>query len=109
MLKLLHGADQTRNPVTQSPDIIGGLMAMERLETLEARVRKLVEMVQLLKRENAELQSQLRTAKEQLMRQQHYGQRWEEERDDIRARIEKVMGELELLEGIGESKEVALE
>ncbi len=84
-------------------------MAMERLEALEARVRKLVEMVQLLKRENVELQSQLRAAREQVMRQQHRGQRWEDERDDIRARIERVMGELELLEGIGESKEVALE
>lgn len=84
-------------------------MATERLEALEARVRKLVEMVQLLKRENAELQGQLRAAKEQVARQQQYGQRWEEERDDIRARIERVMGELELLEGIGESKEVPLE
>lgn len=84
-------------------------MATERLEALEARVRKLVEVVQLLKRENADLQSQLRAAKDQLSRQQHRGLRWEEERDDIRARIERVMGELELLEGIGESKEVALE
>lgn len=84
-------------------------MATERLEALEARVRKLVEMVQLLKRENVELQGQLRAAKEQVARQQQYGQRWEEERDDIRARIERVMGELELLEGIGESKEVPLE
>lgn len=84
-------------------------MAMERLEGLEARVRKLVEMIQCLKRENAELQSQLRTAKERLMRQQHQGQRWEEERDDIRSRIETVMGGLDLLEGIGESKEVALD
>jgi FtsZ-binding cell division protein ZapB len=78
-------------------------------ERLEARVRKLVEMVQLLKRENAELQGQLRAAKEQVARQQQNGERWEEERDDIRARIERVMGELELLEGIGESKEVPLE
>jgi FtsZ-binding cell division protein ZapB len=84
-------------------------MAMERLEALEARVRKLVEMVQLLKRENAELQAQLRSAREQLSRHQHHGQRWEEERDDIRARIQRVMGELDLLEGMGESKEVALE
>ena len=82
---------------------------MERLEGLEARVRKLVEMIQCLKRENVELQNQLRAVKERLMRQQHQGQRWEEERDDIRARIETVLGELELLEGIGESKEVALD
>ena len=84
-------------------------MGLERLEGLESRVRKLVEMVQLLRRENAELHRQLREAKEQVARQHHQGQRWKEERDDIRTRVREVLGELDLLEGIGESKEVALD
>jgi hypothetical protein len=34
---------------------------------------------------------------------------WEQERVDIKARIEKVMGEIDLLECLDDSKEVALD
>jgi hypothetical protein len=44
-----------------------------------------------------------------LMKQEELGRRWEVERHDIRARIEKVLGELDCLEGSEESKEVALD
>jgi len=83
-------------------------MALEKMEALEARVRGLVEMVQELKRTNAALQAELRTARERLSKQQELSHRWGEERSDIRARIEKVLGELDFLESIEESKEVAL-
>jgi len=83
-------------------------MALEKMEALEARVRGLVEMVQELKRTNAALQGELRTARERLSKQQELSHRWGEERSDIRARIEKVLGELDFLESIEESKEVAL-
>ncbi|MEK6618705.1 MAG: cell division protein ZapB [Nitrospirota bacterium] len=83
-------------------------MALEKMEALEARVRGLVEMVQELKRTNAALQAELRTARERLSKQQELSHRWGEERSDIRSRIEKVLGELDFLESIEESKEVAL-
>ena len=71
-------------------------MALEKLEALESRVRGLVEVVQELKRTNA-------------MRQEELGRRWEEERSDVKARIEKVLNELDFLDCFEESKEVALD
>lgn len=84
-------------------------MTLEKMEALEARVRGLVEMIQELKRTNAALQGELRTARERLSRQQELSHRWGEERFDIRSRIEKVLGELDFLESIEGSKEVALD
>ena len=84
-------------------------MALEKLEALESRVRGLVELIQDLKRANTALQGELRTARDRLMKQEELGRRWEVERHDIRARIEKVLGELDFLEGSEESKEVALD
>lgn len=73
-------------------------MALDKMEALETRVRGLVEMVQTLKRANATLQEELRAARERLVKQDELGQRWEEERAGIRSRIEKVLGELDVLE-----------
>ena len=84
-------------------------MALEKLEALESRVRGLVELIQDLKRANTALQGELRTARDRLMKQEELGRRWEVERHDIRARIEKVLGELDCLEGSEESKEVAFD
>jgi chromosome segregation ATPase len=77
--------------------------ALEKLEALEARVRGLVEMVQELKRSNAALQTELRSARERLITQEEQGRRWEEERGDIKSRIERVLDELDLLEGLEET------
>jgi|RhiMetStandDraft_4_1073278.scaffolds.fasta_scaffold1858494_1 chromosome segregation ATPase len=84
-------------------------MAVDRLASLEARVRELVDLIQTLKRENTGLKSDLRTAKERLVKQHASGDHWVSERADIKARIEKVLGELDSLEFIEESKEVALD
>lgn len=84
-------------------------MTLERLEALESRIRGLVDLVQQLKKENAELHGQLRATKERIHRQDRLSQQWEDERTDIKARLAKVMNEIDLLEGIGESKEVALD
>lgn len=73
-------------------------MTSDKLATLEARVRELVELVQSLKRENAALKSELRAARERLLKQQASGDRWASERADIKARIEKVLTELDSLE-----------
>jgi len=81
-------------------------MAVDKLGSLETRIRDMVEMIQTLKRENAGLKSDLRTAKDRLTRNQASGDHWASERADIKARIEKVLGELDSLEFIEESKGV---
>ena len=73
-------------------------MAVDRLASLEARIREMVELIQVLKRENAGLKSDLRTARERLVRQHASGDQWVSERTDIKVRIEKVLSELDSLE-----------
>ena len=82
-------------------------MALDKLASLEARVRELVELIQTLKRENAGLKGDLRAARERLIRQHASDDRWGSERADIKVRIEKVLDDLDSLEFIEESKEVA--
>ncbi len=73
-------------------------MAVDKLASLEARVRDLLELIQTLKRENAGLKSDLRAARERLVRQQTSGDQWITERADIKTRIEKVLNDLDSLE-----------
>lgn len=73
-------------------------MAVDKLASLEARVRDLLELIQTLKRENAGLKSDLRVARERLVRQQTNGDQWVTERADIKTRIEKVLHDLDSLE-----------
>ena len=80
-------------------------MALETLQALEARIKGLVEVVQELKRINTALQAELRTTRERLMKQEELSRRWEEERGDIRTRIEKVLGDLDFLECVEEPSE----
>lgn len=84
-------------------------MALDKMEALEARVKGLVDLIQSLKRTNAALEGELRAVRERLSKQEELSCRWEEERANIRSRIEKVMGELDVLECLEESKEVALD
>jgi DNA repair ATPase RecN len=84
-------------------------MALERLEALESKVRGLVAMIQDLKRTNASLQGELKTARERLLKQEALGRQWEEERTDVKARIQKVLSELDGLDCLEQSKEVALD
>jgi DNA repair ATPase RecN len=84
-------------------------MALEKLEALESRVRGLVEVIQDLKRSNVALEGELRAMRERVMKQEELGRRWEEERGDVKARIEKVLNELDFLDCLEESKEVALD
>jgi hypothetical protein len=84
-------------------------MSLEKMEALESRVRGLVSLIQDLKRANASLHGELRAARERVMKQEELGHRWEMERLDIKARIEKALGQLDCLDSIEESKEVALD
>jgi DNA repair ATPase RecN len=84
-------------------------MALERLEALETKVRSLVAMIQDLKRTNAALHGELKAARERLLKQEALGRQWEEERTDVKARIQKVLSELDGLDCLEQSKEVALD
>lgn len=84
-------------------------MALDRLDALETRIKDLVTLVQELKRKNANLEEEIKAARQKLAAQDDENRRWEKERVDIRSRIEKVIGEIELLECVDEPKEVAFD
>lgn len=73
-------------------------MNIEKMEALEARVRKLVDLIQELKRTNALLEEDLKMARERLDKREALTQSWDAERSDIRTRIEKVLGELDFVD-----------
>jgi chromosome segregation ATPase len=84
-------------------------MSLDRLDALETRIRDLVKLVQEFKRKNALLEDELKMARQRLASQDDTNRQWEKERMDIKARIEKVMNEMELLEGVEDPKEVAID
>jgi FtsZ-binding cell division protein ZapB len=85
-------------------------MALDRLDALEARIHDLVKLVQELKRKNATLEEEMKAARQRIASQEDLNQQWEKERIDIKSRIEKVIGEIELLECADDPKEeVALD
>ncbi|NKB81941.1 MAG: cell division protein ZapB [Nitrospirales bacterium] len=73
-------------------------MSLENMEALEVRVRRLVNLVQELKQTNEGLKDDLQQATERLAKQSELFSDWEEERGDIRKRIETVLGDLDFLE-----------
>jgi chromosome segregation ATPase len=84
-------------------------MALDRLGALEDRIRDLVKLVQELKKKNAAAEEELKAVRQRLAQKDDSNRRWEQERIDIRSRIEKVLSDIELLECIEERKEVALD
>ena len=84
-------------------------MTLDHLDALEIRIRDLVKLVQDLKRKNASLEDDLRLARERVAVRDDENRRWEQERIDIRSRIEKVLGEIDLLKCLNEPKEVAVD
>ena len=73
-------------------------MSVEKLDTLEIRVKKMLDLIVELRRDKSHLEQELEAAREQLAKQQELTHGWEEERGTIRTRIEKVLGELDFLE-----------
>lgn len=84
-------------------------MALDRLDALETRVKDLVRLMQELKKKNTALEDELKSLRQRLAEQSDSNKRWERERLDIKARVEKVLGEIELLECMEDRKEVALD
>jgi len=82
-------------------------MALDRLDALETRIQELVKLVQELKKRNATLDDEIKVVRQRLASQDEMNRRWERERLEIKLRVEKVMGDIELLEGVDDPKEVA--
>lgn len=82
-------------------------MALDRLDALESRIRDLVKLVQELKKKNAASEEELKIARRRLVEKDDANRRWEQERVDIKSRIERVLIDIELLECLEERKEVA--
>ena len=73
-------------------------MSVEKLETLEVRVKKLLDLVVELRQDKSHLEQELEATRERLAKHEEMSEGWEEERTTIRSRIEKVLGELEFLD-----------
>lgn len=84
-------------------------MALDRLDAFESRIRDLVKLVQELKKKNAAAEEELRIARQRLAEKDDSNRRWKQERVEIKSRVEKVLGDIELLECLEERKEVALD
>jgi len=84
-------------------------MALDRLDALESRIRDLVKLVQELKKKNAAIEDELKVARRRLAEKDEANRRWEQERVDIKLRIERVLSDIELLECLEERKEVAVD
>jgi len=84
-------------------------MALDRLDALETRIRDLVKLVQELRKKNAATEEELKVVRRRLAEQDDANRRWEQERVDIKARIERVLGDIEILESLEERKEVAFD
>lgn len=84
-------------------------MTLDRLDALETRIKDLVKLVQELKRRNVALEEEVKVSRQRLASQDDVNRRWEKERIDIKSRIERVIGEIEMLECAEDAKEVALD
>lgn len=84
-------------------------MALDRLDALETHIRDLVKLVQELKKKNAVAEEELKVVRHRLAEKDDSNRRWKQERVDIKSRVEKVLGDIELLECLEERKEVALD
>ena len=84
-------------------------MALDRMDALESRIRDLVKLVQELKKKNATIEEELKVARRRLAERDDANRRWEQERVDIKLRIERVLSDIELLECLEERKEVSVD
>lgn len=76
-----------------------------KITDLEAKVKEIIKHSAELKRRTALLEARLREADARLARQSAEVRRWEKERDWMRGRLRKILGELELIESDGDKDE----
>ncbi|GJL68435.1 MAG: hypothetical protein NPIRA06_10700 [Nitrospirales bacterium] len=73
-------------------------VSVDKLETLEVRIKKLLDLVIELRQDKSHLEQELESTRERLAKHEEMSEGWEEERTTIRSRIEKVLDELEFLD-----------
>ena len=73
-------------------------MSLNKLVDLESQVKGLIAHLQELKRRNAQLEERLRAVDGKLSKQDATLRRWEKDRDWLRGKVRKVLGELEAIE-----------
>ncbi len=73
-------------------------MATSKLADLEAKVKGLIERSHELKRRNAQLEDRLRECDSRLVRQEASIRRWEKDREWLRGRLRKALGDLDSIE-----------
>ena len=71
---------------------------MDKMAALEAKVKELIKHSTGLKRRAVQLESRLREADAKLARHVADSRRWEKEREWLRGRLQKILGELALIE-----------
>ena len=76
-----------------------------KIAAVEAKVKEIIKQSAELKRRTALLETRLREADTRLARQSAEVRRWEKERDWVRGRLRKILGELELIESDGDKDE----
>lgn len=79
-------------------------MALDTMAALEAKVKELIKHSTEMKRRAAVLESRLRDADAKLARHAADSRRWEKEREWLRGRLRKILGELELIENREENR-----
>ncbi len=77
----------------------------DKIAALEAKVKEIIKHSAEVKRRTALLETRLREADARLARQSAEARRWEKERDWVRGRLKKILGELELIESDGDKDE----
>ena len=83
-------------------------MTLDGLDGLETKIRGLLKLVQDLRQKNTSLEGEIRAVRQSLASQEELNRLWEKEHADIESRIQKVLGDIELLELIDEPEEVSL-
>ena len=83
-------------------------MSLEKLNALDAHVRKLIQEVIVLRQENGKLREELQRARDSQVREEERAIAWEEERSQIRSRIERVLEELEVADSQNGTLEEAM-
>ncbi len=83
-------------------------MTLDGLDGLETKIRGLLKLVQDLRQKNTSLEGEIRAVRQSLASQEELNRLWEKEHTDIESRIQKVLGDIELLELIDEPEEVSL-
>ncbi len=71
---------------------------MDKMAALEAKVKELIRHSTGLRQRAAQLESRLREADAKLARHAADSRRWDKEREWLRGRLRKILGELELIE-----------